>query len=269
MFNSKGVGAGTWVGDGTVTRTKATSTLFITAIPSSISVGRVEELFEKEPGFFAFRTVRQMVFVDFQSVVQATNAMRKYQGHKFEGCKGIAIDYDKDPKSKRNRNYEAQRKKEVKADLSRFQTKYSCALCGTRCLTLGKGPSTKNTLLQKLPKRSTGDTVVDEAKYISDVRVTKGSTKLIKRAKGTEKQFRLACTQCGVDLCYRPKPLEEENKYMYVIPDALKLDGEPQVGMGTGEVSATAGASVDANCSASASESASAATSATATANTN
>ena len=57
MFNSKGVGAGTWVGDGTVTRTKASSTLFVTAVPNSISIGRVEELFEKEPGFFAFLTL--------------------------------------------------------------------------------------------------------------------------------------------------------------------------------------------------------------------
>ena len=30
MFNPKGVGAGTWAGDGAVTRTRATSTLFVT-----------------------------------------------------------------------------------------------------------------------------------------------------------------------------------------------------------------------------------------------
>jgi hypothetical protein len=167
-----------------------------------------------------------MVFVDFKSVVQATNAMRKCQGHVFEGCtKGIAIDYDKDPKSKRNRNYENQRKVEIKADLSRFQTKYSCAICGTRCLTLGKGPDTSNTVLEKLPKRSTGDTVVDEAKFIADVRVSRGPAKIVKRPKGNEKQYRLNCTQCGICICYRPKPMEQENKYMYILPDALKPEG--------------------------------------------
>jgi hypothetical protein len=38
--------------------------------------------------------------------------MRKCQNHKFEGySRGIAIDFDKDPVSKRNRNYEQQRKR--------------------------------------------------------------------------------------------------------------------------------------------------------------
>ena len=66
---------------------------------------------------------------------------------------------------------------------------------------------------------------MDEAKYIADVRVTRGPMKVVKRPKGKERQYRLVRTQCGVMLCYRPKPMEEQTKYMYILPGALKLDG--------------------------------------------
>ena len=62
------LGAGTWVGEGAVSRTKPSSTLFVTMIPSNVSMVDVEAVFKDEPGYFAFRTVRQMVFIDFNSI---------------------------------------------------------------------------------------------------------------------------------------------------------------------------------------------------------
>lgn len=92
-------------------------------------------MFESLTGFVDFRARRRMCFVDFTTesqgasllphpprrtrtaltlfvvvvvgVVTATQAMRKVQGHQMRpGAKGLAIDYDKDPVSKRNKNYE-------------------------------------------------------------------------------------------------------------------------------------------------------------------
>ena len=71
----------------------------------------VAALFEKENGFFAFRTVRQMAFVDFTSVPSANLSMRKYQNYMFPHIphsKPLMIDYDKDERSKRDKQFEKQ-----------------------------------------------------------------------------------------------------------------------------------------------------------------
>lgn len=61
------------------------------------------------PGYIASRIIRSMVFIDFDSIRNATSAMVKYQNFCFPGIdqdNGIAVDYDKDPTAKRNRAYE-------------------------------------------------------------------------------------------------------------------------------------------------------------------
>ena len=48
----------------------------------------------------------------FIAATTATNAMRKFQSHSFNGeTPGIAIDFDKDPVAKRNREYEKEVRK--------------------------------------------------------------------------------------------------------------------------------------------------------------
>lgn len=154
----KGDGKGhhsVWTGGG-VTHTAPSSTLFIPALPR-VPIKKAEELFEKMPGFIAFRVVRNMGFVDFKTTGQgqyilrsmraqgaphvqpATMAMRRHQGHVLEeGTPGLAIDFDKDPASKRNRNYEAQQddlKRKRREEMSR---PYFCACCGSKALSLFK-----------------------------------------------------------------------------------------------------------------------------------
>ena len=108
MFANDADGPGILAGSNAVTRTKQSSTLFVTNIPPSVGMGAVEEVFMHDEGFHAFRTVRRMAFADFESIRHATASMRLHQGHKFEGHahgKGLAIDYDKDSRDKRNRQY--------------------------------------------------------------------------------------------------------------------------------------------------------------------
>ena len=98
--------------------------------------------------------------------------MRKYQGYIFPGhnSKGLAIDFDKDPTSKRNREYEKQRMKQEYAELEKGLTAYFCQICGTKCLNIAQYKK-----LTSLPKRSTDKSlVVDEALYLRDLRVIKG-----------------------------------------------------------------------------------------------
>jgi len=52
-----------------------------------------------------------MIFVDFYDVRSSTASMRLHQNHKFEAFsveQGIMIDYDKDPRNKRNRAFTSQ-----------------------------------------------------------------------------------------------------------------------------------------------------------------
>ncbi len=66
-----------------MTRTEAAPTIFVTNVPGRLPLEAVEELMRQEPGFRSFRSVRRMCFCDFEDVRSATDAMRKYQGHKF------------------------------------------------------------------------------------------------------------------------------------------------------------------------------------------
>ena len=121
-----------------------------------------------------------MAFVDFQSIATATSAMRKYQGYKFPSIqaydrdappgdygydgddqseqtpldhgieeRGLMIDYDKDPRSKRNREYERNIRKET-AQESQTLTEILCRVCGAWCLKLKLPPEMKFTDLPKV-----------------------------------------------------------------------------------------------------------------------
>ena len=84
LFNTKGSGPGVWTGIGT-TKTKASSTIFVTNIPRDCALEQVQGLFATLPGFISFRTVRRLAFVDFNTIAQATEAMRTFQGYVLPG----------------------------------------------------------------------------------------------------------------------------------------------------------------------------------------
>jgi hypothetical protein len=123
MFNKDGGGAagGVYVGGTFVSKTAPARTLFILGAPAEIPGELIEAAFSRDFGFVAFRRPRpNMIFVDYKEVGQATVAMRKHQGQKFEGyehCSGLAIDYDKDPVAKRNMQYEKERDYKLRTSL--------------------------------------------------------------------------------------------------------------------------------------------------------
>ena len=72
-------------------------------------------VFDGDDGFLCFRPVgggnkRRMAFIDYDSTQLAGKAMRKHQGHMLSSAggpdSGLAIDFDKDPRSKRSRAME-------------------------------------------------------------------------------------------------------------------------------------------------------------------
>jgi hypothetical protein len=77
----------------------------VTNIPQSVTTPELESLFSADPGFERIRTVRNMIFVDFYDARFATSSMRLHQNHKFQAhfTQGIMVDYDKDPRNKRNK----------------------------------------------------------------------------------------------------------------------------------------------------------------------
>ena len=78
------------------TRTKANSTLFVAfrdvepPVPPEQRAPMAESMFSAIPGYIGVRQVRAMCFVDFEDIRSATAGMMKFQGHK-----GLTIDYDK------------------------------------------------------------------------------------------------------------------------------------------------------------------------------
>ena len=99
-----------WTGSGRTTTTERSLTLYVTNIPESTTAADVSELFSKDDGFCGLRAVggsRKMVFVDFGSESQATQSMRRHQGHCFDGSgEGLMIDFDHDKRTKRSRAIE-------------------------------------------------------------------------------------------------------------------------------------------------------------------
>ncbi|BBN17593.1 hypothetical protein MPTK1_7g15590 [Marchantia polymorpha subsp. ruderalis] len=201
-------------------------TLYVTNVPPSTSNSLVEDLFKDLDGFVAFRRVRSMCFVDFQSKQQATAAIWRTNSHKFSPTdEGILVSYDKDDNEERGgwsvRKREDEKRKRQETDATRIH--YHCSACSHFCLKLV-------VPLTELPARKTdGSRVVDMAKDLVHLMCAKGGVKLLKREKGTEKQFRYNCELCDLCVGYRPVSYEQETKFMYVLPEALsRRDAEQQ-----------------------------------------
>jgi hypothetical protein len=81
MFNRDGFGTAVFNGFGT-TKTNASPTLFVTNIPNGVGAAEIEAVFRSDPGFQRIRTVRRMVFVDYNGDQFATSAMQRHQNTK-------------------------------------------------------------------------------------------------------------------------------------------------------------------------------------------
>jgi RNA recognition motif len=211
--------AATWAGRG-VTRTSPSFTLFVTNIPSHITTAQVEMLFRSERGFFAVRAVRRMTFVDFDTIPDATRAMRKFQDYTFDGVAkghGLLIDYDKDPQSKRDRQFKKQRNRELHAEEAKL-VRMTCVACAavTMKLKLDAKP------FAKLPRRPVDQSVVvNRSKYVRELKLNDTDEVVgVKRADGKiESQYRLIC-DCGVPIAYTPQPRASEPKFLFLFDGA-------------------------------------------------
>lgn len=224
-----------------VTRTKPSKTLFIASVHSEVNLSDVEGLFAAQPGFIRWRTHRRMGFCDFMTEFHSASAMRCLQGHVVNGhpitwvlqtvgdqagtitrfpVSPCSIDYDKDPESKKEKVVERQRTdEELKRQLATADP-YFCALCSVCCLHLSKACS-----LAALPKRGTdGSSVVDEATQLRRLSVVRGPPRAVRREKGVERQFPVHCPACDVPIGYRPAPLDEPARFLYIYDGALKAD---------------------------------------------
>ena len=195
------------------TRTAPNSTLFVAfgrdcTVPRESRAAHAEAVFGLLPGYIGVRAVRNLSFVDFESVKAATAAMMRLQGKD-----GMTIDYDKDD------GKASKRKREADDQLARRQHAaqsgdYFCCRCGTKALR------TSGRLLSELPSRGTdGATVVDESTQLERLSlepITGSQPLLVKRAKGTEKQFRLGCRSCATPIAYRSTAAAAPGKYLYV-----------------------------------------------------
>ena len=145
-------------------RVHTSRTLFLAQIPANISVSDLESLFRQAPGYVTARRVRSMGFIDFESKQQATDALGRFQGHRFPGAeRGLLISYDKDDEEERGgsskRQHEEMRRR--KEELERTYTKLHCYVCAHFALKL-------TTALAQLPVRKTdGSRVVSEAQLVS------------------------------------------------------------------------------------------------------
>lgn len=198
--------------------THTSRTLYATNVAASTTTADLSSLFKDLDGFVALRRVRTMCFVDFESKQQATSAIWRTNGHKFNPDEeGVLVSYDKDDNEERGgwsvRKREEEKRKRQEVDATRVQ--YQCSACSHFCVKLARP-------LTELPSRKTdGSRVIDMAKDLVHLMCAKGGVKLLKREKGTEKQYRYNCELCDLCVGYRSVPYEEETKFMYILPKAL------------------------------------------------
>ena len=95
-------------------------------------------------------------------------------------------------------------------------TSLFCLCCGEAVLVLGPGVS-----LCSLPKRRTdGALVLARGETVYKLKAKPGESKLLRREKGYEKQWRSNCWNCGVPIAYRCVP-EEASSLTYLLADAI------------------------------------------------
>ena len=238
-------GGGTWVG-GRSTQTAPSPTLFVTNLDSWVPLEWVAALFSGEHGFVAFRNVRRMCFVDFNSVQAATAAMRKRQNHVFSQpgadpaiaaaaaaasssssaappVRKMLIDYDKDSRAeKRDKQFTAQVARELNATDSCEQIDLACAACGSFVIKL-RIDAPKNWLL--LPRRAEdGACVIDTARFVHDLQLVAGEPRAIRRERGVELQHRVVCKACKLTVGYSFTPFNADSKvkHIFIIRGACK-----------------------------------------------
>lgn len=224
MFGAdkQGQRAGIFSGQG-VTRTDPSPTLFISNIPRGAKREDVEALFAKEVGFLACRTVGRMLFVDFSSKHFALGAMRKHQGRQVAGAvenTPLLIDFDRDAgASQRARKRDSQREADEAKRRAEAITPYYCIICKGRVVF-----ATNQLMpLQEMPRRGTDHAYcADEEAFLKFVDLEeRPQPKLIRREKGIERQYELCCKGCKAPVAYRPVPLAQATRFLYVPPDGV------------------------------------------------
>jgi hypothetical protein len=224
VFSADRGGAGVWAGQG-VTRTAPSPTLFVAGIPRGARREDVEALFRGEVGFKGCRFVGRMVFVDFTSTSFALAAMRRHQGKvlgKDADAEALVIDFDRDARAgERARHRDSQRDEQEAEKRRTTLMMYYCIVCRTAPAFV-LVPS-DGTVLMGMPRRGTdGAYCVDEEKYLKHIDLAeKAEPVLIKRDKGIERRYELCCRKCGLPVAYRPVPLAQPSKYLYVLADAV------------------------------------------------
>ena len=200
--------------------THTSRTLFIAQVPHSVSVADLEAVFKPLDGFIAARRVRGMGFIDYDTKQQATDAIGRFQGHKFPGSdKGLLISYDKDDEEDRggSSKRQAEELRRRRQELEDSYTKLYCYVCSHFALKL-------TVTLPLLPVRKTDSTRVVNEKQLVSLDMAKGVAKAIKREKGVERQYWLNCMQCDAVLAYRSTPFGKPAKYIYLHEGAMRDD---------------------------------------------
>jgi hypothetical protein len=200
--------------------THTSRTLFIAQVPHSVSVADLETIFKPLDGFIAARRVRGMGFIDYDTKQQATDAIGRFQGHKFPvSDKGLLISYDKDDDEDRggSSKRQAEELRRRRQELEDSYTKLYCYVCSHFALKL-------TVTLPLLPVRKTDNTRVVNEKQLVSLDMAKGVAKAIKREKGVERQYWLNCMQCDAVLAYRSTPFGKPSKYIYLHEGATRDD---------------------------------------------
>ena len=200
------------------TKTKANKTLFIAFRDATVQIekeeraSRCEQLFSDCNGYIGTRQRKGVCFVDFVDIKSATAAMMRHQH-----ADGLTIDYDKDTGVAQKRSLateEVTQRNQREAQ----SASYFCVSCGTKAF------KTSAMMLSAMPARSTGDRVVDEDKNLEQYflePIASAQPFLIKREKGTERQYRQGCRSCDAVIAYRSVPMRTSGKFLYVDPKAV------------------------------------------------
>jgi hypothetical protein len=178
-------------------------------------------LFSAEPGFIAFRTVRRMCFIDYASVHDANAAMRKRQNHRFTpDSKPMLVDYDKDSRDKRDRQFTKQVAREIDEQEDVELVELSCSACSAFVLKLR---ILSPRCFAKLPRRPVDSAVVvDTAKHLVEMQLIRGEERAIRREAGVEMQYRLCCRACKLPCAYASTPFDERIVFLFLMTDALR-----------------------------------------------
>lgn len=101
---------------------------------------------------------------------------------------------------------------EENQDVSQLQV-YYCLYCGHQALII-------DSSVDNLPTRKTDQSTVLETKaHMHKIMLDKGEQKLIKRAGGYERQFRLNCSKCELPVAYQCA--KDSPEHIFILPGAI------------------------------------------------